>query len=208
MRPSGPPMAASTNGYAIASLVCSIVCFFGIGSLLGIIFGVKARREISASRGYQSGDGLALAGIIIGIVTLVVSIVVIGLWISLLVTVNSAIHDSPVTGTQQAVTSCTSDAKIVEVALEAAKDAPGGTGAYPAPPAPWSAGSYEGNYAVLTSPAGGERFLVGAPATTDYVIEFDAQGNVWVAPPGTYETAYDPQQDPAANPDACQVAVG
>src|SRR5947208_3913991 len=58
-----------TNGYAIASLVLSIVGA-GVGSILGIIFGYKARREIDASNGAQIGRGLAVAGIVVGWVTL------------------------------------------------------------------------------------------------------------------------------------------
>jgi hypothetical protein len=75
--PSAPPFGAgpgigypvSTNGLAIASLVLSIVTLFGIGSLLGIIFGFVSRSQIRRSNGTRKGAGLALAGIIIGFVT-------------------------------------------------------------------------------------------------------------------------------------------
>lgn len=60
----------STNGLAIASLVLSIVSLVGIGSILGIIFGFVSKRQIDRSAGTQKGKGLALAGIIIGFVTL------------------------------------------------------------------------------------------------------------------------------------------
>jgi hypothetical protein len=65
--------ATKTNGLAIASLVCSIVCLVGIGSILGIIFGFVSRGQIKRSNGSQTGSGLALAGIIVGfsILTLV-----------------------------------------------------------------------------------------------------------------------------------------
>jgi hypothetical protein len=49
-----------TNGLAIASLVCSVV---GIG-LVGAILGHVARRQIRQTG--EQGDGLALAGIIVG----------------------------------------------------------------------------------------------------------------------------------------------
>jgi hypothetical protein len=65
-----------TNGLAIASLVLSLTVFL-IGPILAIIFGAIARRQIRESKGGQSGDGLALAGLIIGIVELVVSLVVV-----------------------------------------------------------------------------------------------------------------------------------
>ena len=78
-------MSVSTNGKAIAALVLSI---FGIvsvpiiSSIAALILGVQARREIASSGGWQSGDSLARAGIIIGWVgialyTLLILIVVI-----------------------------------------------------------------------------------------------------------------------------------
>jgi hypothetical protein len=69
--------SGGTNGYAIASLVLSLLVFCGIGSVLAVIFGGKARREIRESRGAQTGDGLALAGIIIGYI----GIALVILWI-------------------------------------------------------------------------------------------------------------------------------
>jgi hypothetical protein len=68
-----------TNGLAIASLVCSIVSVFGIGSVLGIIFGCVARGQIRRSRGTQKGGGLALAGIIVGCATLVLALFVVAI---------------------------------------------------------------------------------------------------------------------------------
>jgi hypothetical protein len=59
-------MGPSTNGLAIASLVCSLVVVFGIGSVLGIVFGFVAKSQIRQSNGTQKGNGLATAGIIIG----------------------------------------------------------------------------------------------------------------------------------------------
>jgi hypothetical protein len=55
-----------TNGLAIASLVCSILGFLVIPLVLGIVFGFVARSQIKNSNGTQGGQGLALAGIIIG----------------------------------------------------------------------------------------------------------------------------------------------
>jgi hypothetical protein len=57
-----------TNGLAIASLCCSIGGFFvfGVGAVLGVIFGFIGRSQINRSNGTQKGGGLALAGIIVG----------------------------------------------------------------------------------------------------------------------------------------------
>ena len=65
----GPP----TNTWAIVSLVSSIAgwIFFPIvGGLAGVITGHMARREIKDSLGAQGGDGLAIAGLVIGYLNL------------------------------------------------------------------------------------------------------------------------------------------
>lgn len=62
-----PPQAVGTNGMAIASLVCSLfgwICI--IGGILGIIFGFMALGQIRQSG--QGGRGMAIAGIVIGVV--------------------------------------------------------------------------------------------------------------------------------------------
>jgi hypothetical protein len=60
-----------TNGLAVASFVCSFFFWlFGIGAVLGIVFGFVSRSQIKHSAGIQRGKGLALAGIIIGFASL------------------------------------------------------------------------------------------------------------------------------------------
>ncbi|MGC5249240.1 DUF4190 domain-containing protein [Gordonia sp. DT219] len=66
--------ARRTNPMAIAALVVSLVgcgCF----SWLGIVFGVIGRNQIKNSHGTEEGEGMALAGIIIGAISLVIVIV-------------------------------------------------------------------------------------------------------------------------------------
>jgi hypothetical protein len=79
--PAGQVARRKTNGLAIASLVCSCggIFLIGIPAVLGIIFGFVARAQIRQSNGAQSGDGLALAGIIVGfaVVAFIVIAVVI-----------------------------------------------------------------------------------------------------------------------------------
>ena len=64
------PQGGSTNGMAIAALVCSLAAIvvgwftFGIPSLLGVIFGIIGLKQ--ARERQQRGRGLALAGIIVG----------------------------------------------------------------------------------------------------------------------------------------------
>lgn len=79
---AGAPSAPSsgrwhphTDGFAIASLVCSIVGFVtGLGAVLGIVFGFVARRRIRRSENL-TGQGLALSGIIIGLLALIAFLV-------------------------------------------------------------------------------------------------------------------------------------
>lgn len=70
--PQGPA-PWTTNGLAIASLVLSILWIFGIGTVLGIIFGHVSRGQIKKRP--QRGAGVALAGLIIGYVGLVATVV-------------------------------------------------------------------------------------------------------------------------------------
>ena len=69
------------NGLAIASLVCACAGFlFIVPGVLGVIFGFVARSQIRQSGGTQGGDGLALAGIIVGFawIGLFVILVIVG----------------------------------------------------------------------------------------------------------------------------------
>jgi hypothetical protein len=70
----------SMNGLAIASFVCSIVGFFFITFIVAIVLGFVARSQIKKSGGQQRGDGLAIAGIIIGFawVAFYVLLIIIG----------------------------------------------------------------------------------------------------------------------------------
>ncbi len=65
--PYGQVAQAKTNGLAIAALICGCGGFvLFIPGILGIIFGFIARGQIRRSNGQQKGDGMALAGIIVG----------------------------------------------------------------------------------------------------------------------------------------------
>jgi hypothetical protein len=76
--PTPPPAAApvpagpKVNGLALGALVCSLAAGCGIGSVLGIVLGVKAKKQIAeAPPGTYTGEGFAKAGIIIGVIGLV-----------------------------------------------------------------------------------------------------------------------------------------
>jgi Domain of unknown function (DUF4190) len=78
------PMKQGKSGMAIASLVCSLVgivpCFwlFQIMGLLGTIFGFIGLKQ--TKNGARDGRGLALAGTIIGVLLLAMSVAI---WIYL-----------------------------------------------------------------------------------------------------------------------------
>lgn len=84
-----PPLGQTTNGLSVASLVLGIVWVFGIGSILAVIFGFVARKQIKDSGGRQSGSGMALAGIILGFVG-VASLI---LWIVLVIAVTTSLSN-------------------------------------------------------------------------------------------------------------------
>jgi len=108
-------------------------------------------------------------------------------------------------GSAAEVAACQSDARTVDTAVQAYMAE---HGAYPSPPSPWSAASYDFDYQPLTSTSGGGPFMQDPPGTTFYVIEYDSAGHIWVAPPRSYQTTYNKGQDFDANPDVCLAAVG
>lgn len=64
-----PAATGTTSGMAIASLVLSLLGFVIlplIGPVLGVIFGHMALGEIKRANGAVQGQGLAMAGLIIG----------------------------------------------------------------------------------------------------------------------------------------------
>ncbi len=73
-------MKPKTSGMAIASLVCSLVgllCCYFVLPVLGIIFGFVAMNEINKSDGMIQGNGMAIAGLIIGFLGIIVDVIVI-----------------------------------------------------------------------------------------------------------------------------------
>jgi hypothetical protein len=71
----------STNGFAIASMVLGIIWIYWVGSILALVFGYIAKKQIRQSNGGEGGSGMATAGIVlgwIGVATLV-AVIVIGI---------------------------------------------------------------------------------------------------------------------------------
>lgn len=61
-----------TNGLAVASLVLGILWIYWLGSLLAVVFGHVALHQIRKANGWQYGQGLAMAGTVLGWVGLAV----------------------------------------------------------------------------------------------------------------------------------------
>lgn len=71
------PPQSTTNSFAVASLVCGILGWSllpFLGSIAAVIFGHMARTKIRQSAGAEGGDGLAVAGLVLGWIS-------IGLWL-------------------------------------------------------------------------------------------------------------------------------
>lgn len=76
----GYPTAPS-NGKATASLIVGIAtlvlswcCGAGVLGIVAIVLGVRARGEIQASQGRQTGEGMAVAGIVTGVLAVLVGL--------------------------------------------------------------------------------------------------------------------------------------
>ena len=82
-----PPQGGTppkTSGKAIASMVTGLVgllticCgFLVVSSIVALVLGILARKEIRNSNGALKGDGMALTGVITGIVGIVMVIITI-----------------------------------------------------------------------------------------------------------------------------------
>ena len=82
------PAVPQTSGKAVGALVSSILglttCLF-VGQIIGLVLGYSARREIRASNGRLTGDGLATAGIVIGWIGLAIDLFVVVLLVAWMV---------------------------------------------------------------------------------------------------------------------------
>ena len=71
------PMGPRTNSMAVASMVCGIgqIFFWFLAGVPAIVFGHIARRQIRETG--EAGDGMALAGLIMGYVGVLLPIILI-----------------------------------------------------------------------------------------------------------------------------------
>ena len=94
--PGGYGQPQSTSPLAIISLVTGIIgilcCNYFVLSIAAIATGVIGRKQIAASGGAQKGDGMAKAGLILGIVGIVLGIVI---WILYAIGVSGGFGQMP-----------------------------------------------------------------------------------------------------------------
>lgn len=81
--PGGYGQPQQTSPLAIISLVLGIIgvpcCTFFVFGLGALITGFIARKQINESQGQLKGGGMATAGLVLGAVTIVLGIVLVGL---------------------------------------------------------------------------------------------------------------------------------
>lgn len=88
-QPANNPKAT----WALVTGILGLCC--GPAAIAGIVLGIIARKEIKESRGMQTGEGLATAGLVIGIIALVLSVVSFGLMQSGVIQNPFAVTTSP-----------------------------------------------------------------------------------------------------------------
>ena len=71
--PPSPPGQSGTSVLAIISLISSVLWVCGLGSVVGIVLGAVAINQVKRSG--QSGFGLAVAGIVLGVAGLAVTLI-------------------------------------------------------------------------------------------------------------------------------------
>lgn len=70
-----PPAAPKTNGLAIGGFVCSLLGCCGLLAIVGVILSAVALNQINKSGGTQGGKNYAIAGLVIGGIWLLISVI-------------------------------------------------------------------------------------------------------------------------------------
>jgi len=71
------PAMPKVDGLAVASLVLGITWCYWIGSILAVIFAAVALKRINESGGWRTGKGMAIAGLVLGLVGVATLVMVI-----------------------------------------------------------------------------------------------------------------------------------
>ena len=90
--PPRPDRTVPVSGAAVASLVLSILWIGGVGSLAAIGLGIAAKVRIGRAPDKHRGNGLATAGIVIGVVGIVGAVLAALLAVAVVHSVNHALR--------------------------------------------------------------------------------------------------------------------
>jgi hypothetical protein len=77
----------------ITTLVLSWCCGLGVLGLVAVVLGMKGRAEVRQSQGTQTGEGLAIAGIITGGIAVLIGLLVIALIVVVFATGSATFTD-------------------------------------------------------------------------------------------------------------------
>lgn len=94
--PAGPPVPARTNPVAVVALICGIAQFFGFWLLCtipAVVCGYIARRQIRENG--EQGDGMALAGLVLGWIGVGLTVIVVAIAVIALVVISAGAPSSP-----------------------------------------------------------------------------------------------------------------
>ena len=88
----------STSVMSIIALVLGIIsipaCGCFVFSVAAIVLGILGRNEVKKSGGAKKGGGMATAGLVIGVVTLVIAVIVNVLYLTGALTLDYGYYDS------------------------------------------------------------------------------------------------------------------
>jgi Domain of unknown function (DUF4190) len=77
-QPAMPPMAPSSSGLAITSMICGILGLcVGLLGVVAVICGHIALSQIKSSAGRLTGRGMALTGLILGYIEIALMLLII-----------------------------------------------------------------------------------------------------------------------------------
>lgn len=63
-----PAATPKADGLAVAAMVLGIIWVYWIGSILAVIFAAVAIKRINRSNGWRTGKGMAIAGLVLGLI--------------------------------------------------------------------------------------------------------------------------------------------
>ncbi|HYM74636.1 MAG TPA: DUF4190 domain-containing protein [Candidatus Dormibacteraeota bacterium] len=105
--PPLPAAPAETSGKAITSLVCGLMFFIPFAFVAAVIFGHLALSEIKKSAGRLKGDGLAIAGLVLGymwVVSIPVVLIIAAIAIPNLLRARMAANESSAVASMRTIT--------------------------------------------------------------------------------------------------------